>query len=95
MLVPSIEGLAAGDRQNPEGYLLGFQPADDCQQVAYRPGKPIELGANELVPFSDVIEGRLKLLAIGYRRHLHAEYFLAPGSVKVAFLRLQAGYLSQ
>jgi hypothetical protein len=64
-------------------------------KVAHRPGKPIERGTNELVPFADVIEGGLKLLALGDRRHLLAEYLLAPGSAKVALLRLQAGYLSQ
>jgi hypothetical protein len=48
-----------------------------------------------LVPFADVIEGRIKLLALGYRRYLPAEYLLAPSGVKVAFLCLQAGYLSQ
>jgi hypothetical protein len=29
-----VEGLAAGDRQNPKADLLGFQPCDDHQQVA-------------------------------------------------------------
>jgi hypothetical protein len=74
---------------------FGFEPSDDRQQITHRPRKPIELGTNALVPFADVIEGRLKLLALSDRRHLFAEYLLAPSRPKVVFMRLQAGHLSQ
>ena len=93
--LPMLLAVSSGWLPAIDKTLRGFQPADDCQQVAYRPGKPIELGANEPVPFSDIIEGRIKLLTLGHRRHLLAENLFAPGSAKVALLRLQAGYLSQ
>jgi len=32
-----VEGLAAGDRQNPQRHLLRFQPGDDRQQISDRP----------------------------------------------------------
>ena len=93
--VLGVEGLRAGHRQDPEADLLGLQPGHDRQQVAHRPGQPVELGDGEGVALADVIEGRLKLLALGHRRHLLAENLVAPGRPKLAFLGFQTGDLAR
>jgi hypothetical protein len=46
---------------------FGFERGDDREQVAYRLGKSVQFSASELVPFSDAIERRLKLLTLGHR----------------------------
>ena len=70
---------------------LGFEPRRDGEQIANRPGQSVELGTNELVPFPDVIERRLKLLMRSHRRKLLGKSLVAPGCPKLVFLSFQAG----
>ena len=91
----SVEGLIAGDRQDPEADPLGLQPCHDRQQVARRPGTPIEARDDDLIALADEIERGLKLLALSYRGNLLPKHPLAPGRLKVANLSLQPGHLRQ
>ena len=70
--------------RTPEADLLNLQPGDNGEQVAYRPRQPVELGDGKAVALAHVVECRLKLLALGNRRNLLAEYLVTPGRLKVA-----------
>lgn len=61
-----IERLAARHRQDPEADLLGVKLSHDIQKVGNASLNPVQLGADELVPFADVSEGSFKLLAFSY-----------------------------
>ena len=65
--VPVSSGSAPDIASTLSETFLVSKPGDDLQQVADRPRQPVQLGHAEGVALADIIQSRLKLLALSDR----------------------------